>query len=269
MELLHEKETERLIGFLFEVRNSMGAGWSEEIYHQALLHTLRVNDIDVQHKPRRQLEHRGVGIYTFEPDLIINDKIILELKVNSEFKGKQFPAINEAQLLQYLKIFGKDLGLLVNFAHSKVGLKRMVFHDKSVEIHEDYEHLKAQVNANNKPLLRLVRQAMFSIVQTYGIGFPQTVYRDLIATECKFIGLDCNRDVEVPVVWNEVSFGSQPISHLLIDNQILVLVTSNVSAPATFDFLKTRSYLKALHLDIGLVINFGRHNVQMVGTSTI
>ena len=120
----HQAQTFELRRHIFRVRNELKAGWSEHIYHHALERSLQAASIPVLSKPRRTLTHRGVEIHIFEPDLIVWDSIILELKVlpyQSAFAGEHY-----AQLIHYLKSFKVDLGLLVNFAPSKVSIKRII-----------------------------------------------------------------------------------------------------------------------------------------------
>lgn len=266
MELLHAQETEEIIGILYAVRNAMGAGWSEEIYHQALLKALMEANIPVQHKPRQTLVHKGKPIQTFEADLILYDKIILELKVNPGVRGKDFPSANEAQLLHYLKSFGKDLGLLVNFAHAKVGLKRIAYQPSGVKILEDFERIKPYITPENRPLLLVIRQCLLSIANDYGTGYPEAVYRKIISTELQARNIHVNADVEIPATWQDSEIGIQTTQHLIVNGQILVFVRATLAHPTTYDYLKTRSYLKALGLEIGLVLNFGRNTFQIIGT---
>ncbi len=101
--LIHEDLTYQLRGLVFQVRNELDAGWSEEVYHQALLQALRAEAIPVQSKLRRTLSHRGVEVHLFEPDLIVWDTIILELKAlpyQNHFLGEQY-----AQVIHYLKFY--------------------------------------------------------------------------------------------------------------------------------------------------------------------
>ncbi len=118
MSLLHEEQTYQLRGLIFEVRNELQAGWSEHIYHHALKRLLRNQSIQFESKPRRALVHRNSEVHTFEPDLIVWDSIILELKVLPH--QNNFASEHYAQLIHYLKFYQTDLGLLVNFGHKQL-----------------------------------------------------------------------------------------------------------------------------------------------------
>ncbi|MCP4164341.1 MAG: GxxExxY protein [Chloroflexi bacterium] len=102
MSLLHEEQTYQLRGPIFEVRNELQAGWSEHIYHHALERLLRNHGIQFESKPRRALVHRNSEVHTFEPDLIVWDSIILELKVLPY--QNNFASEHYAQLIHLLEI---------------------------------------------------------------------------------------------------------------------------------------------------------------------
>ena len=103
IELRHKEKTRLLRGLIYQVRNELKGGWSEEVYHQALYTVFQENEVPVVSKPRRPFLYHGVEIHVFEPDLIVWDMIILELKAlpyQKNFVGGQY-----AQLIHYLNIF--------------------------------------------------------------------------------------------------------------------------------------------------------------------
>ncbi len=266
MELLHKEKTEQAIGLIYEVRNEMGGGWSEEIYHKALVANFHKHDIPTLHKPRLPLIHRGVEIYTFEPDVIVWDTIILELKVLPNFKKRSFPIINQAQLIHYLKRYKKDLGILLNFAHSKVGIKRMAYEPPEMEIYEDYDRIQGRLSDSDRAILLKIRQHIIALGKQYGTGYSETVYRKIIAVELAYQGVHCISDVNITAKWKSIEIGSQTTQHILAENRFLLLVRATLETPPAYDYIKTRTYLKALDLKVGLVINFGRNKLQIIGT---
>ncbi len=266
MELLHERETEQAIGLIFEVRNQMGGGWSEEIYHQALVENFREHGIPTLQKPRRSLIHRGVEIYVFEPDIIAWDKVIFELKVLPDFKGKDFPSRNYAQTIHYLKLFEKNLGMLINFAHSKVGIKRLAYEPPEMEIYEDYDRIRSHLSDSDRQILLKVRQIILNLGKRYETGYSEIVYRKIIAVELAHHGIKCISDVNITAQWKGKRVGNQTTQHMFVEDRFLLLVRATLDAPPTYDYIKTRTYLKALGIKVGLVINFGRNELQIIGT---
>lgn len=80
MELLHKELTYPLRGCFFDVHNSLGNGLDEESYQLALEMRLKKSNISFESKVAKFIKHRGIRIHKFIPDLIIENKIILELK---------------------------------------------------------------------------------------------------------------------------------------------------------------------------------------------
>lgn len=267
MAYLYEERSKQVLGLIFEVRNNLKSGWSEEIYHQALLKHLLKNNIPTVNKPKYPLIHRGAEVYEFEPDLIVWDDIILELKVNRNYKGREFPSKNEAQIIHYLKVCEKELGLLVNFAHSKVGIKRMIYHPPETEIREFYDYIKPKICAHDRAILMHVRKHLLNICHQYGTGFPDKIYQKIIGLELSYHGLKCEENCVVDAIWEEEKIGSQTIPHVLIENRILMLIRATFDHGSTLDFTNTQTYLEALSLNIGIVINFGRNNIQINGVA--
>ncbi|MCP4422645.1 MAG: GxxExxY protein [Chloroflexi bacterium] len=248
---------------IFNVRNQLGAGWSEEVYHQALSYALQEEGVPFVSKPRRPLLHCGVEVHLFEPDIIAWNTVILELKILPFLK--EFTKAHYAQLIQYLKFFGKDLGLLVNFAPYKVKIKRVVWDEPEWNLVEDYDKIKPDLNEHDKVYLRQIRQHILSLVREYGLGYPETIYRKLLAVEATHHQLDCVSDVSVSTTWNGYPLARHITQHLLIANNYLVHIRALLHFPTTYDFIATRTYLKNLDLSFALVVNFGKDELQIYG----
>ncbi len=265
-EWLYEKEMEQAIGLIFQVRNELGAGWSEEIYHQALVYLFQKHRIPVLSKPRQTLVHRGTDIHTFEPDLILWDKLILELKVLLDFEGKHFPTVNQAQLLHYLKFHDHKLGVLVNLAHSKVGIKRIIFDAPPMQIKEDYERMLPYISAQDRVDLRQVLRCIKTIATQYGLGYPETLYRKLIAVELQHHQIACQTDLKIDAMFDQQRLGQQSTAYLLVANRFLLQVRSSLKHIPAYNYNQTRTFLKALDLKVGWIINFGHKSLQIHAT---
>jgi GxxExxY protein len=263
LRLRYEKKTYQLRGLIFEVRNELKAGWSEDIYHQALVELLQDNHIPVFSKLRRSLSHRNVEVHIFEPDLIVWDTIILELKAlpyQTKFIGEHY-----AQIIHYLKFFEKDLGLLVNFAPARVKIKRVIWDEPELDVFEDYSKIKSVLSDKDKADLRQIRHHILEIAQQYGLGYPETVYRKIVAIEMAYHTIPCLTDFEVPARWNGAVLGSHKTSLLLVADNYLVHIRALLDYPTEYDLTRTKTYLASLGLKFGLVVNFGRRQLQIYG----
>ena len=122
-ELIYKDEVYQIIGAAMEVYNQLGNGFLEAVYQDALVLELRLRKIAFQEQTPLELTYKGQTLrHTYVPDLIMFDKIVVELKAISMLGPNE-----EAQLLNYLKATGMRLGLLINFgAQRRLEWKRMI-----------------------------------------------------------------------------------------------------------------------------------------------
>ncbi|MCB1175337.1 MAG: GxxExxY protein [Leptospiraceae bacterium] len=122
-ELLYYDESYAIRGRIFEVYRVMGSGFLESVYQECLAKEFAAAQIPYLEQPELELNYKGAILKSkFKPDFICYGEIIIELKA-----VKMLLPEHKAQLLNYLKITGKKLGFLVNFAASpQVELIRMV-----------------------------------------------------------------------------------------------------------------------------------------------
>ena len=113
--------TYRINGAIFEASRTLGAGFLEKVYEKALLIELRERGLIAESQASIIVSYKGRSVGEYFADLLVCDKVIIELKcVDSLSK------LHEAQMLNYLKATGLQVGLLVNFKYPKAEIKRMV-----------------------------------------------------------------------------------------------------------------------------------------------
>ncbi len=103
------------------VSNALGAGFLEKVYENTLILELRKLDLKVEQQKKIQVRYEDVVVGDYVADLVVNGSVLLEIKATKEING-----IFQAQLLNYLKVTGLRVGLILNFGSSKLGIKRMV-----------------------------------------------------------------------------------------------------------------------------------------------
>ena len=120
--LIYEEETYAIRGAIFEVYKTLGDGYLEEVYQNALEEELKLRGVPFVAKKQLHIMYKGRDCGLYEPDFICCDKIIVELKAVETLHPK-----HSAQLMNYLKATGHKLGLLVNFcAYPKAEIRRIV-----------------------------------------------------------------------------------------------------------------------------------------------
>ena len=125
--MLYEKETEKIIGAFYKVYNSLGFGFLEKVYENAMILELKGLEFDFKNQQKLNVFYNGEIVEEYFADIIIEDSIILELKTAKDL-GKE----HEAQLLNYLKATKIEVGLLLNFG-KKPKFKRMIFTQNSMK----------------------------------------------------------------------------------------------------------------------------------------
>lgn len=110
-ELIYKDECYKIMGACFEVYADKGCGFHEPVYHESLEIEFRLSKIPVVSKPKLSLEYKGYPLSQgYEPDFVCFGKIIPEIKALTHLIDG-----HRAQVLNYLKASGFELGLLVNF----------------------------------------------------------------------------------------------------------------------------------------------------------
>ncbi|MFO7957882.1 MAG: GxxExxY protein [Candidatus Brocadiia bacterium] len=117
----HGELTKRIIGAAYKVHNTLGYGFMEKVYENALGIELRRAGHEVRQQVPVQVSYEGEVVGDYVADLIVDGKVVVEVKAVATLD-----AVHEVQLVNYLKATGIEVGLLLNFGR-KVEVKRRVF----------------------------------------------------------------------------------------------------------------------------------------------
>lgn len=115
--------TERIIKCAIAVHRELGPGLLENVYEEAMDIEYKVEGLLVSRQFKVPVVYRGQTIGEYKPDMLINDLVIVEIK-----SVERYDPVFEAQVLTYLKITKKRVGLLINFNSRLVkdGIKRFI-----------------------------------------------------------------------------------------------------------------------------------------------
>ena len=116
--------TEKIIAACYQVHNELGPGFVERIYLSALKAALKKLELNYQEEKEFAVLFQGEKIGKFRTDLVVEDRVIVELKA---LEGKM-PRIFESQVISYLKASGLNVGLLVNFGNRSCEVRRLMNH---------------------------------------------------------------------------------------------------------------------------------------------
>jgi len=119
--LIHEKLSEAIIGAAMTVLNELKPGLDEKLYENALVIELQERGHSINQQKAFKVEYKGRQIGILIPDLIIDELVIADPKVVSEFNETHL-----AQMTGYLALTRLRLALLLNFKYAKLRWKRVV-----------------------------------------------------------------------------------------------------------------------------------------------
>ena len=120
MTFLYEELTAKILEACFEVSNELGAGFLESVYQNALTLALRQKGLKFESQKPIMVIFRGEPVGQFYADLLVDEKVIVELKAVSILLPE-----HQAQVINYLKATGIEVGLLVNFGKPKLEYRRL------------------------------------------------------------------------------------------------------------------------------------------------
>lgn len=119
--MLYEEISGAIIGAFYDVYNSLGFGFLERVYENALVHLIHRRGLRVQQQAPISVFFDGVVVGEYFADLLVEDKVIVELKTVERLQ----PA-HTAQIMNYLKATNIEVGLLLNFGREAT-YKRVYF----------------------------------------------------------------------------------------------------------------------------------------------
>ena len=122
--LIFEELTHEIRGAAMEVHRELGPGLLESAYEECLCHELHLRRLEFRRQVSLPVSYKGVNLDCgYRLDLVVADKVVLELK-----SVEQIMPLHKAQLLTYLRLSNKKVGLLMNFNTPvmKDGITRMV-----------------------------------------------------------------------------------------------------------------------------------------------
>ncbi len=113
--------TEKIIGCAYKVSNSLGNGFLEKVYENALAHEMIKSGLLVSQQKPIHVTYDGIIVGEFVADLLVEEHVLVEIKT-----AKQIDDNHMAQCMNYLKATGLNICLLLNFGSKRLEIKRIV-----------------------------------------------------------------------------------------------------------------------------------------------
>ena len=120
-ELILKEEVFDVMGCAMEVLNELGCGLLEKPYENALVIEFGLKNISAQQQSRYEVMYKGIQVGEYVPDLIAHGKLVVDTKVVERITDHEL-----GQMMNYLKITGLKVGIILNFKRAKLEWKRVV-----------------------------------------------------------------------------------------------------------------------------------------------
>jgi GxxExxY protein len=120
-EMILKNEAYSIVGCAMEVLNELGHGLREKSFERSLVVEFGLRGIAFEQQKQFPVFYKGVQVDVFVPDLIAMNQIVVDTKTIERITDEEV-----GQMLNYLKITGLKLGLIVNFKHSKLEWRRVI-----------------------------------------------------------------------------------------------------------------------------------------------
>ncbi len=119
--IIRGKEVYEIIGCAMEVVNEIGHGFHEKPYENALAVEFGLRGIPFKQQPEFAINYKGVSVGTYIPDLIAYEDIVVDAKVIERITDRE-----RGQILNYLKVTGAKVGVIINFQKPALEWERLV-----------------------------------------------------------------------------------------------------------------------------------------------
>ena len=246
-------------GVIFDVYIKLGPSHKEEVYQRAMLIALSQKGLKVISEKTFEIFYKRHRVGLYRPDIIVEDKIILELKAVPEVSN-----LNLAQLISYLNITKYELGILINFGGSSPYFQRVA----NQKNNERIEGKLTNINIESEKIKEILK-ASKEMHRILGPGFFHQVYRRAAGIEFHLCKIKSELIKKMQIKYGGEILSEKEIRLYLIQNKILLWVRA-VKEIDNILIKEMRSYLKHFDKTEGIIVNFNSEKLiwKLVGRNS-
>lgn len=251
--LLHKELTNKIIGIYYNVYNGTARTYPEFIYEKAMTNDLREQAITCQRQEEYQIFYKDKLVGLQRLDLFIADEVVIEIKV-----AAQLTRLHKAQAFSYLKVVGKEVGLLCNFGSAKPEFERLYFRPRAAENETTSSpaSLLKEIGGFISPeLTGTIIQSLYQVHTILGPGFIHRIYANATYHELLLHGLEVLPRREYQVIYREQLVGEIKFNHLQVNNTVLVFPVA-IENLNQLNFNNLKAWLQLQKIPVGILANF-------------
>lgn len=251
--LLYRERTGQLIGIYYDVYNGMGRDYPEYIYENAMMGDVEAQGIPCRRQDEYRVFYKNILVGVQRLDLFIADEIDVELKVAPALTRR-----HKAQAISYLKVTGKQVGLLFNFGSPEPEFERLYFEPRAPQ-----DDLEAVVHALPKfPDSYLSPELTYAIIggllevhTALGPGFIYRIYANACYRELQLRGLEVCLQRAFQVIYRGRAVGEIKFRHLRVGDSALVFPVA-VQDINDVRINNLKDWMRVQNIPLGILANF-------------
>ena len=257
--LIYPELSYNVQGGLYDVYNELRhLELSEKGWENALLIALEERDTSTQRQAEYELRYKGYRIGRFFVDVLVDEKLLLELKV----EDKLLP-IDMAQVITYLKATGLKLGILVNFGGDDLEIERVPNFVSQRSAHRPPTGaIQSSDHLIFPDLTRELRAALYEVHSELGPGFMHMHYRRATQIELRLRHTPYEVKKEITFLFRGRPIETREIRLLVVDNKVLLAPIAVREITLKLQG-RLRQYLKLLGLKLGIIANFHTPSLEI------
>lgn len=234
----------------FDIYNNVVGSWDEKSYEDIVFDALISKGLEVERQREYAVIYKCNKIGLYRTDLIVEDKIVLELKVTPEIF-----ALHQAQTISYLKITGLQLAMLINFGGAEIYIKGFPNNVSQKKVlTSNFDINKLNLANGDKVLIQPFLMISKEILEILGPGYFHQVYRRAFWDELKRNNVDFEWIKQLELNYRGKIYNQKEVKFFKINNLLISIIAVNeLNSLIVNRFAK---YVKHYKCNKGLIMNF-------------
>jgi GxxExxY protein len=252
VKLLHKQLTGTIIRTYYDVYNGTGRTYPEYVYENGMMGDLKARSIPCQRQDEYEIFYKDKLVGVQRLDLFVAKEVVVELKV-----APVLP-IHKAQAISYLKVTGKQVGLLLNFGSANPEFERLYFDSRPPQSDLDtaVDALPELPNSYLTPeLTYAIIGGLFEVHSILGPGFIHRIYANACYYELQLRGLEVHPRKAYQVIYRNRPIGEIKFGHLQVDNSVFVFPVA-VQDINDVHINNLKDWMRDQGIPIGILVNF-------------
>ncbi len=248
--MLYSDKTYIIRQVVFDIFNNVVGTWSEETYEDILCDALVENKLNIARQQQYEVMYKGNKVGLFYTDIIVENKIILELKAVPEV----FP-LHQAQTISYLKITGLQLAMLINFGGTEIYIKAFPNNvSRKKVLASNFDINKVNLSTEDKVLIQPFLMISKEILEILGPGYFHQVYRRAFWDELKYNNINFDWIKELELKYKDKVYDKKELKFYKINDLLISIVAVNSLDELALN--RFSKYIKHYKCNKGLIVNF-------------